>query len=670
MIHLDWQVRQPALTLRFCMKFQNYILAGAGILLSVMLASAGAAEYVLHSPDGRLGIIVSDEAGLQYRVECDGRTMVLPSTLGLEFQDGTRLGPSAVVSQTKTARHSGTWNNEFGKRRLVRDHWRELELTLVETNGMKSRQFGLVIRAYDDGVAFRYDLPEASGLGRFVLTRELTEFHFADNYRCWAGEESPCAENHYPEGTLGTLPETNAAGGRFKSVLPLLVETPGGYVAVAESDLLDWAGMFVTGTGSPVVEATLADRSDHNGLVVSAVPRVSPWRVLMIGRQPGDLINSDLIANLATPSELPDTSWVKPGISAWDAWWTGVNPSLPQYTGLNARGDTRSHEEYIDFAAEMGWPYQLVDWYWYKDDPTKPLPHVDLPAVLAHAREKQVKLFIWMHSKDLKKVGFEKAFATVAGWGAAGVKVDFMNSDSQETVAWYAAGLAAAAKYHLMVDYHGAYKPTGLARTFPNFITQEGVLGNEYNKLPGGKCNPLHTITLPFTRGLLGPMDFTPGGFLNRAPADFKITYPAEVMGSRARQLAMTVVYLSPLLVLCDSPANYRGQPGIEFFRGLPTVWDDTVVLNAVVGKTIVLARKSGRRWYLAAMKGDDATALQVPLTFLGRGAWQLHSFADKTDGGDYQTISETTQTVQAKSTLPIALRPAGGFAAILSPSE
>jgi len=451
--------------------------------------------------------------------------------------------------------------------------------------------------------------------------------------------------------------------------MPLLVETPGCYVAVAESDLLDWAGMFVTGTGSPVVQVTLAGRSDHAGLVVSTVPRVSPWRVLMIGRQPADLVTSDLIANLATPSQLADTSWVKPGISAWDAWWTGVNPSLPQYTGVNARGDTRSHEEYIDFASEMGWPYQLVDWYWYKDDPTVPLPHVDLPAVFAHAREKHVRLFIWMHSRDLKRVGFEKAFATVAGWGAAGVKVDFMNSDSQETVDWYAAGLAAAAKYHLMVDFHGAYKPTGLARTFPNFITQEGVLGNEYNKLPGGKCTPLHTITLPFTRGLLGPMDFTPGGFLNRAPADFKVTYPAEVMGSRARQLAMTVVYLSPLLVLCDSPVNYRGQPGVEFFRGLPTVWDDTVVPVAEVGRSIVMARRSGNRWYLAAMNGDAATSLQVPLTFLGRGKWSLHSFADDPAGTNYMAIVESRQTIDRHATLPVTLLPAGGFAAVLSQS-
>jgi alpha-glucosidase len=250
------------------------------------------------------------------------------------------------------------------------------------------------------------------------------------------------------------------------------------------------------------------------------------------------------------------------------------------------------------------------------------------------------------------------------------VKVDFMNSDSQETVKWYEDVLIAAAKHKLMVDFHGAYKPTGLARTYPNYITQEGVLGNEYNKLPWNKCTPLHTITLPFTRGLLGPMDFTPGGFLNRKPADFKMTFPAQVMGTRARQLAMTVIYPSPLLVLCDSPANYRGQPGVEFFRNLPTVWDETVVLNAEVGKSIVIARRSGDRWFLAAMNGDAAASLNVPLNFLGRKKWTLRGFADDPKFSDYQTVVESTSGVSAKTVLTLSLAPGGGFTGIISKAK
>jgi len=230
--------------------------------------------------------------------------------------------------------------------------------------------------------------------------------------------------------------------------------------------------------------------------------------------------------------------------------------------------------------------------------------------------------------------------------------------------------LSAAAKLNLMIDFHGTYKPTGMARTYPNFITQEGVLGNEYYKLPGNQCTLEHTITLPFTRALLGPMDFTPGGFLNRAPKDFKIAAPAEVMGTRARQLAMTVVYPSPLTVLCDSPKNYRGQPGIGFLRNLPTVWDQTVVLSGEVGRSIVIARRSGERWYLAAMNGDEAVQLPARLKFLGKGRWTLRGFADKADGSDYQAVIESTRDVDAKSVVPLSLVPGGGFAGIINQAK
>ena len=619
-----------------------------------------AAEREVVAPGGGLKVIVSDEGGLNYRVMVDGKTVLTNSRLGLEFQDGTKLGPRAVIVRPKTAQHDGVWENHFGKRRKVRDHWQELRLKLQE----QDRTFGLIVRAYDDGVAFRYDLPVASKLGQFVLTNELTEFHFAGDSRCWFGEQSPCAENHYPEARLSTIPP-----GKWNT-LPLLVETPAAYVAVAEADLLDWAGMFTTGTVSENVGVKLASRSNLNGLVVSDVPRMSPWRVLMIGRMAADLVNSDLIANLATPNRLGDVSWVKPGVCAWDPWWTGVNTNLPQFTRLEARGDTDSEKEYIGFAADMGWPYQLMDWNWYKSDPTVAEPHMNVPEVFAYAKERGVRLFVWMHSDTLKKAGFEKVFSTMENWGAAGVKVDFMNSDSQETVKWYEDALKAAAKHRLMVDFHGAYKPTGLARTYPNYITQEGVLGNEYNKLGGNQCTLQHTITLPFTRALLGPMDFTPGGFLNRKPEDFKTTFPAQVMGTRARQLAMTVIYPSPLLVLCDSPANYRGQPGVEFFRNLPTVWDETVVLNAEVGKSIVIGRRSSERWYLAAMNGDAATSLKVLLNFLGRKKWALHSFADDPTFSDCQAVVDSTSGVNARTVVTLALAPGGGFAGIINQAD
>lgn len=646
------------------------------LLPLLLLGSLPAAEESLTSPDGRIVVTVDDADGLRYRVTMDGAPALADSALGLDFEGGVSLGRRTAITGASRSEHDGTWENPLGQRRTVRDRYRELRLELLEKADAPGR-FNLIVRAYEDGVALRYEIPPQPGLETYVVTAERTEFIFPADLNCWAGNWSDCAEGQYPAKRLSQLGPTIAK----PHVLPLLVQLPQGYAAIAESDLLDWAGMFVAaagpradGTSRPGARAALAARKDGRGMVVGYARRVSPWRVIMLARDAAGLVANELVPTLATPSQVADPSWIKPGISAWDAWWTGVNPTQPGFTGLNSRGDTRSHREYIDFAAEMGFPYQLIDWFWYepmndrKADLTKPAAHVDLPGLVAYAREKGVRLLLWVDARDLARQGVEKVLGQIAEWGFAGVKIDFMNSDSQETVQWYVRTLAAAAERRLLVDFHGAYKPTGLARTWPNFITQEGVLGNEYHKIRPGACSTRHEITLPFTRGLLGPMDFTPGGFLNRTAADFKVTSPAQVVGTRARQLAQTVVYFSPLLVLCDSPANYRGQTGVEFFRGLPTVWDDTVVLAADVAQHLVIARRAGDRWYLAAMNGEQPLTLRVPLAFLGGGAWELRAFADTPgSGAQPERIAETRRPVAAADTLEITLAPAGGYAAVLT---
>jgi alpha-glucosidase len=663
------------------------------LLASVWLLFASravAAERRIASPGGGLAAVVSDDGGLHYRVEVGGQTVVAKSALGLGFKDGTKLGPFALVSKVTTAAHDGSWRNDFGNRRMVWDRWQEARLVLTErSSGARPRTFGLIVRAYDDGVAFRYELPKSSGLGRFVLTDEFTEVRFGADHRCWAGGESSSAETQYPETTLSAIPR-GEPGRPFRSVLPLLVDTPAGYVAIAESDVLDWAGMSLTGTGGPAVKMTLDARADGNGWVVSSVPRVSPWRVLMFGRTAVEIAGSELVATLATPSRLRDVSWIKPGASAWDPWWTGINPHdpAPEHRGVAARGTTASHKEYIDLAAEMGWRYQLIDWLWYENmtsydrallsqpnaeraDFTRSVPDIDIPELIRYAKSKNVRLLIWAHSLDLETFGVERALALFARQGFAGVKIDFINSQSQEAVRWSERTLAIAAQHRLLVDFHGMYKPTGLARTYPNLITQEGVLGNEYNKFGEHRCTLRHTVTLPFTRGLLGAMDFTPGGFINRASAAFKPSaVPTEVEGTRARQLAMTVVYPSPLLVLCDSPKNYHGQRGIDFLRDIPTVWDESVVVSGEVAKSIAVARRADRRWYLAAMNGDQALELSVPLSFLRGGAWTLRAFADQPDGSDAQAVIESTRAVNPDSVLRLSLAPGGGFVGIIRETQ
>jgi len=656
-------------------------------LMTLVALSCFSTEVKVASPDGRILVWLNDTNGLSYRVEVDGQPLIKPSRLGLEFANGLRLGSDSKIEENENSDYDGFWENKFGSRRVVRDKWNQISVTVHEA-GLAERRFEIVVRVFDDGVALRYLLPEESKLGHFILYHEKTEFAFAGNYTCWAGEPSDCAECLYPRMRLSDIPRSGTSG-VYRSTLPLVVQTPTVVVAVAESDLRDWAGLSLTGTGTTTVRVILAPRGDGRGCVVSSAPRQSPWRVLMIARSAAALVSSDLIATLASPCQLSDTSWIKPGASAWDPWWTGLNPNLPEYTGVRSRGDTKADTAYIDFAAEMGWSYQLVDWFWYENmskgalnlggkNPERPpvdfakhVSSVDLPVLIDHAKQKGVQLIVWLHSNDLNRYGIVRACELFSKWGVAGLKIDFMNSGSQETVAWYEKVISTAAQYRLLIDFHGAYTPTGLARTWPNFITQEGALGNEYNKLDGNKCTPLHTVTLPFTRGLLGPMDFTPGGFLNVPVTQFKITQPAEVMGTRARQLALPVIYLSPLTVFCDSPENYRGAAGIEFYRAIPTVWDETLVLSADIGQNIVEARRSGDRWWLAGINGSDALKVSVPLKFLPKGIWTLRSYADASDSPSQAAhVDEKTRTVDATSVLELNFAPAGGFAATLSPAN
>lgn len=516
----------------------------------------------------------------------------------------------------------------------------------------------VTFRVFDDAVAFRYTLPQAKD-GATRVRGEETEFRFARSDRAWGGEFATSTEVRYPETIVGNLPTD-----RFS--LPLAVRTKPAYVIVTEMDVRDWSGMFLARTGTDAVRAIPASDT------VVTDRRESPWRVALISDSEKGLIESNTLLNLSAPSKI-ETDWIKPGITAWDPWWTGENPYLPQFRGLDARGDTRADMEYIDLAAEMGWPYMLVDWLWYDmnspdpDTAMKPVPQIDLPALFAHAKEKNVRLILWVHHKDVRRTDCDKLFALYEKWGAAGVKIDFMERDDQEMMKWYETTLATAARHHLFVNYHGAAKPLGLSRTYPNLLTQEGVLGNEYNKLWGNKFDLKQMITLPFTRGLLGPADTTPGGFVNVNPEQFRLnTIPTQVMGTRCRQLALTLLIDSPLTCLTDAPKNYRGQPGLEFFRGLPTVWDETRVLSADFAESLVEVRRKGDAWWLGAMNNDRPLDEVVSLGFLGKGRYELELFADRE--GEPTGVVISRRTVTQNDTLPLHLVRGGGAVARIRP--
>jgi alpha-glucosidase len=462
--------------------------------------------------------------------------------------------------------------------------------------------------------------------------------------------------------------------------LPVTIEAGGGTtLAVAEADLRDYAGMYLHGLEG-VPNALVSRLSPFGGreegsAVRGTTPHPSPWRVVMIGDRPGRLIESTLLLSLNPPSVVYDTSWIKPGKAAWD-WWSGQAAEGVANPGMNDA--TMRH--YIDFASEMGLEYMLVDAGWYaskaygedadtKADITKSVPEIDLPGLIAYARSKNVGIILWLHWVTARDQ-MDRAFPFYERLGIKGVKVDFMDHDDQEMVGFYHRILRKAAEHHLVVDLHGAYKPTGLVRTYPNYLTQEGVLGAEYNKW-SSRITATHNVTLPFTRMLAGPLDYTPGGFRNVTPAAFKAQDKLpQVMTTRAHQLAMYVVYESPLQMVADYPGAYRGEPGADFLRAVPASWDETRAVEGRVGEFIVMARRRGREWFVGAMTNETGRTLRLPLSFLGPGEYRLTEYADGARAGeDPKQLSTSGRAVRRGETLTLRLAPSGGYAARLAPA-
>ena len=616
------------------------------------------------SPDNQIAIRVN-VSPLSYSVTFRGEPVVVDSPLGLDLKNTASPGQFTVTDAQRRVEDKTT-TPVWGKTTTIRDHYNELTLSLEGSDAAHTR-LQLIIRAYDDGVALRYRLPAAAnGASSFVVTRERTSFRFAGDPTVWATSYPGfhhSTEQHYPRLKLSDLTTEGIVG------LPLLAEVkPDLYAAIAEADLTDWAGMSLKYTNDGLT-ANLSPRLDGNGLVAGTLPHDSPWRVIMLGTTPGALIESSLIENLNPPSAIADTSWIHPGMMAWDHWWSG-----------DVKMDTDTNKRYIAFASEMGFPYQLIDWQWYgtfndpKADITKPAPQLDWPGILQFAKDHHVREWLWLHSADVNRAleagKLDAAFAQYEQWGIAGVKIDFMDSDDQAMVNWYIRVVQIAAAHHLMVDYHGAFKPTGLRVTYPNLLTREGVLGNEYNKF-SDRVTPVHKLTIPFTRMLVGPMDYTPGGFLNRSPSEWKQTTPTEVMGSRAQELALFVVYWSPLTCVTDDPEHYRGQPGLEFLRAVPTVWDETKVLDGKVGEHIVMARRSGKRWFVGGMTADAPYSYKMPLSFLGSGTYTAHLYLDPQDStAKYDALAESTRRVTSADTLTLNMRVAGGAALYFEPAQ
>lgn len=639
------------------------------LLISSFLA---AKEINVESPNKKLQLKVIVDNAISYLVLKNYKVLIEPSEISLGLLNGVILGsnPKLVDSKTKSV------NNILQpvvkqKYSSIKDNYVELTLTFA-------KNYKVIFRVYDDAIAYRFSttLP-----GKVKIIYEQAEFNFGKDYQILFPEESSfmshSERNYLPIRLSEVTPQ------RFCS-LPALVRLDNGINALlTEADLEDYPGMYLTGSEEstdnlkglfPCYPSKDTVRNDRNVYVTERKDYLAetngtrdfPWRVIAISEKDGELIENTIVYKLAKPSDKDlDFKWVKPGKVAWD-WWNFNN-----IYGVDFRAgvNNNTYKYFIDFASKYGIEYIILDEGWYKlGNLLEQNPEINVEELVTYGKERNVGIILWMSWKTLDDQ-FKEAMEQFSKWGIKGIKVDFMQRDDQWMVNYYYKVSHEAAKRKLLVDFHGAYKPTGLYRTYPNVITSEGVLGLEQSKW-SESANPWMAVTLPFIRMATGPMDYTPGAMINATKQSFKPVFTVPMsQGTRAHQFAMYVVFESPLQMLADNPTHYYKEPEcMEFLSKVPTVWDDTKVLDAKIGEYILMARKNGNEWYVGAMTNWTARDLTIDFSFLPDGDYKINIWQDginaDRNANDFKML---TRTVSKKTKTSIHLAPGGGWVGIIN---
>jgi alpha-glucosidase len=649
----------------------------AGLVLGFLCAVAVHAQtepVEINSPDHRITLhfavkpgkeVSSGDGQLVYSIDFHGKPMFEDSALRMELANQPALG--ATVRIAGITRGSGVDQYELltGKTSEVRDAYNDITVDVSESS-TSGRRFSVEARVYNDAVAFRYRIPQQPSLDRYQLTQEDTEFRAVTDATAWTLRLPNYQSGYESEYTQQVLSALSNQGGVSSYILngsPALLHLPGiAWAAVGEADLEgnsamylenptgNWGGHYLVSKISPPVDG-------HGSAVDAPLPHDSAWRVVMIGDKPGDLIESTVMTDLNPPSRVSDTSWIHDGKASWD-WWDGdIGPD-----GKSAF-TTETMKYYVDFAAQSDFRYMMLDAGWSTSDITKLRGNVDVPELVRYAATKNVKIWIWLYSKSVT-AQMKDAFPLYEKWGVAGVKIDFILRNDQQGIQWYYDVAKSASEHHLLVDFHGATQPWGIERTYPNVLNYEAVLGLENNKA-GRRDGPVDRTVFPFTRMLTGAMDYTPGGFNNVTEENFvALDKNPMVMGTRAQQLALYVVFQAGLEMVSDVPSLYVNDPSFQFLRDVPTTWDATHVLAGEPGEFITIARRNGREWYLGSITNWTPRDLRIPLQFLGKGAYRAEIYVDATDSGENpKHISIRKQTVRSGDTLSFSLVKGGGCA-------
>jgi alpha-glucosidase len=665
------------------------------LALAITAAPAAAQQDTMSvlSPDGRNAIGVGIQDGrLFYRVARNGQPVMLPSRLGFELRGGDTLG---AVRVTGSARGSvdQTWTQPWGEVARVRDHHNELRVQVAETGG-QGRRFDLVLRAFDDGVAFRYELGEQ--FGAFEMMEELTEFSVADNARAW------WIPGNRPEPDRQEILYSSSPVSRLDTVhTPLTLQfTNGTQVVIHEANLVDYAGMYLARTRDRVLRSTLARWAD--GVAVrGTAPFVTPWRTIQMADRPEDLHPQTLTLKLNPPSRIPDTSWITP-MKYTGVWW-GMHINTETWgQGPRHGASTPNVKRYMDFAAANGLGGTLVEGWnlgWDEDwfntmkanfSFTQPYPDFDLPGLAAYARERGMTL-IGHHETATMIDNYERqldsAMALYERVGVRAVKTGYVGDKTEHghahqgqfMVRHHRRVIETAARHGIMVNVHEPIKDTGERRTWPNILAREGSRGMEFNAWGGEGGNPEHETILFFTRMISGPMDFTPGIFdilIQRPTGVPRRPDEARPRTTLAKQLALYVVIYSPLQMAADLPENYEGQPAFQFIRDVAVDWDTTVVLDGQIGDHVIVARKEKgqEEWFVGAITDEEARTFDVRLDFLRAGRRYVAEIYADGPGADWRdnplpvTISQ--RAVDAGTTLRIEMAPGGGQAIRIRPAD
>lgn len=639
------------------------------ICLLVVFNVTMAKEYELSSPNGRISLKVNVDENCTYSVSLGDQQIITASPIALKLDNGDVWGQDARVRKAKVTSYSKELTPVVQRKYAkIQDDYNQLTLSF--------KGYSLEFRAYDEGAAYRW----VSALkGEYKVNSEQASFVFPADHTTWFPEEESLFSHQEREYLKVNLAEIGSD--RFCSTGMLVDCGNGVKTYISESDLMDYPGMFLKGddqnpnalvgkfAGVVLEEKQLSDRDVKPTKYADYIaqcngPRSFPWRALLISENDEELVQSELIYKLAPELKIQNTEWIKPGKVAWD-WWNANNIYGVDFkSGVN--NDT--YKYYIDFASKNNLEYIILDEGWYHlENIMDVVDEIDIQELVDYGKERNVGVILWVVWKALDDQ-LEKALDQFEAWGVKGIKIDFMQRDDQWMVNFYEKIARECAARELLVDYHGAYKPAGLERAYPNVINYEGVKGLENAKwslLP----DPEHNVTLPFTRMVAGAMDYTPGAMINATKENFRKVFSEPMSsGTRCHQLAMYVVFESPLQMLCDNPSNYYKEPEcMEFLSVVPSVWDDTKVLKGKVGDYVAIARRSGDTWYIGAMTDWDARELSLDLDFLGDGNYTMSVWKDGVNADKHAAdFAQESRRVTSDSKVNVKMAPGGGWTAIL----